>query len=408
MKTHFDLSERIVILILLSTFIVRLSLPGFKSLVDFVVYIQIILFLFFIITKLDFNKLFEFRPDKFLSIDKFIFASSLLYIFSVFVVNISTSSNFATILKTFSYVIVIVCFFYYFPKILFKDSNKFEIFTDFIFYIASIIILIGLAFWISGYNPIQEYSGTTSGLFAHPNTASMFLTIVIPVIIYKFFVGKIPGIFFTIILGLALISVLFTFSRAGYIGVGVGLLIYTYNKSKKLFVFIAILITFVASTIVFEFATMKTDSSLARILLMYTSISMITENQSTFLWGYGPVNAFEVFNSEKFFFGDEDVADPHNVFLLLAIQFGVLFTVSVSIAFFILLYKVLKLRFLRIIEKEDHRFNLSVTIIVSLLFQNMLEDMIVYPEVFFMPIFLIFTGILYYYYKSHFNFPYSK
>jgi len=241
-------------------------------------------------------------------------------------------------------------------------------------------------------NPL--YPGHLLGFFNHPNTLSIIYTISIPIVFYKYFAAKIKPVLFIILLALFSYCLLFTFSRAGYLGALLGILLITFFKSKKTFVITIIITSLIMTYFVFGLASSKINSSVARILLMTTAISMISQNTGSFLWGTGVYNSIEVFKDEKIFFGNyENVVDPHNIILLLGIQFGMI--VSILSIFYVLLISfktTLKSKLL--IQSDKLKVNLLVTIIIATLFHNMLEDILVYPEFFVMPLFLTFFGVL--------------
>ncbi|MEO6694620.1 MAG: O-antigen ligase family protein [Ignavibacteria bacterium] len=235
-----------------------------------------------------------------------------------------------------------------------------------------------------------------TGVFMHPNTASHFYTILIPILLYKILSGKSKLVIILPIFLLCVTALLFTFSRAGYIGTGLAMITLIFFKSKKIFIFS--LIIFIASYffIINDFIATKEDSSISRIILWITAIDMITRDSMHMIWGYGVFNALEVFQNEKFFFGSREVVpDPHNSFLLFSIQFGLLFSVSLTV-FIIVIY--LKLFFRRtnlIIKKHFTQIFLAISVTIGILFQNMFENILVYPEYYVMPFYLIFLGYIY-------------
>lgn len=319
-----------------------------------------------------------------------------VFIISNFIVNFEGNFNEFALLNIFSYIINVVLFFVIFPRSLRLQKAKFEFFTNAILVIAVIMSFISLIYYSLGIHYISLYSFTSAGLFGHPNTTSMFYTICIPVLMYKYFSKKISFVVFVSLLIFFLIVVLFTFSRAGYIGVGIGILIYTFYKSRILFVLVSILVLFIAYTIVLDFATAKVDSSLTRMLLIMAAISIITQSRTTLLWGYGPVNALNTFMNEKVFYGDEPVPNPHNLFLLLTMQFGLIFTIIATLIVVTLIVKGIILKFRNSNFANDQGLNLSMTILISLTIQNLFEDVVVNPKYFFMPVFLIFAGYIFY------------
>ncbi|MBK8553747.1 MAG: O-antigen ligase family protein [Ignavibacteria bacterium] len=241
-----------------------------------------------------------------------------------------------------------------------------------------------------------------TGYFMHPNTASHFYTIMIPIIFYKYFTKKFGFTEFIIILFLFILALLFTFSRAGYIGASVSLLIVAYSRSKKYF-FITIIL-FAASVYFFliDFISAKGDSSIARLLLWVAAVNMIVADLNHSLWGYGVTNALTVFQNEKIYFGSiEEVPDPHNIILLLSIQFGLLFVISLLIFLITLFIKIFSARNTNYFSENKFKIYLCISILLGLISQNMLENVLAYPEHFVLNVFFIFSGMLYYFVNNY-------
>ncbi|HMS65798.1 MAG TPA: O-antigen ligase family protein, partial [Ignavibacteria bacterium] len=313
-----------------------------------------------------------------------------------FYINLENNLNSYSLFSILTYVINFVLFFFILGKNFRINTTKFDKFTDIIIYFAIVLSLISLIFYIQGIHFLSLYSHTSAGLFGHPNTTSMFYTISIPVLFYKYFTKRISNVVFTCLLILFLSVLLLTLSRAGYIGVGVGILIYTFYKSRTLFVFVSILVAIVAMTIVLDFASSKVDSSASRLLLILSAISVITRSNSSLMWGYGPVNGTNIFIQEKFFFGNEPVPNPHNLLLQLSIQFGLIFTLLAVLTVIVLFVKGMILKFRDERFKYDQRLSLCLTIMLSLIVQNFFEDVLVNPIYYVMPVFFIFSGFVYY------------
>ncbi len=248
----------------------------------------------------------------------------------------------------------------------------------------------------SGIYLDDRFSYAAAGLFGHPNTMAFIYTITIPILIYKYFTNQYPFYKFIILMFILVIGLLYTFSRAGYIGCCIAILVFAYKRSKKIFLLTVFILLIAFLNLFLIFSQSKGDSSYPRMLLVLTAIDMIFYRGSTFmLWGYGIFNNIKVFTSDKLFFGStEQVVNPHNLFLLLSIQFGVLFTLSLFVLFVLIILKAfLKKKYLNF--RFSQRTNLGLFVLLGLFFQNMLEDIVVYPEFFVMPLFLIFLGYLY-------------
>lgn len=394
MSKRFNLDEKLILIFLLIVFSYSITVPA----IHFFNNISVKLFIFVLVFILNFSLSGilsrSLRLPDFLEFAFTVTISSFLI--SCFYINLENNSNIDSYISIITYFINFLLFFIILGKNLRLNNEKFDKFTNIILYSAIGLSIISVLFMILGIHYIPLYSQTTTGLFGHPNTTSMFYTICVPVLFYKYFSKKITLPVFLSILFLFLFVLLFTFSRAGYIGVGVGILIYTFYKSRALFILVSFIVLIVTATIVLDFATSKVDSSASRFLLIVSAISVITKSDTSLYWGYGPINGVQVFIQEKVFFGDEPVPNPHNLLLMLSIQFGILFTILSSISVIILLFKGMILKFKNVNFKNDQRLSLCMTIIVSLIVHNFFEDVLVNVRYYVMPLFFFFSGYVYY------------
>ncbi len=123
---------------------------------------------------------------------------------------------------------------------------------------------------------------------------------------------------------------------------------------------------------------------------------MLKSSRIGFLFGFGSSSVFNVFQEFKFQLGPllEDISYPHNFILFYIMQFGV-------ISFVLLLFYLLRL-ILFYYKKlnsdfENYKFYLlPFVIVISLFFQSLLEDTILFPEFFVFNMFLTFLGFLIY------------
>ncbi len=394
MSGKFKLDEKLILTLLLIIFSLSLTIPAIHFLND--ISVKILIFLAVLIVNFSISGIFNKKIIKPGLIDFLFIITSLIFFVSCFYVNLESNLDSYSLFTIFTYIMNFVLFFLILSRRFRLSDEKFDKFTNIILFIAFVLSIVSMIFFYLGLHFIPLYNHTSAGLFGHPNTTSMFYTICIPVLFYKFFTDKIELPVFISLLILFLIVLLFTFSRAGYIGVGVGILIYTFYKSRWLFVIVSLLVAVIAYTIVIDFATSKVDSSASRLLLMLAAFSIITNSETSLLWGYGPVNAVNVFIQEKIFFGNEPVPNPHNLILQLTMQFGILFTLFMTLTVVTLLIKGMILKFTDIRFRNDQRLNLSMTIIISLLVQNFFEDVVVNPLYYVMPLFFLFSGYIYY------------
>jgi hypothetical protein len=345
----------------------------------------------------DFNKIFNFKFGK-IYLDKIIvFFIIIAMITGVYLFNYRSNSDAKSILKSISYFPVFIIYAIYLPKLFFVDVSKFELFLSFVMSLGLINAIIGWLSILLGLQQSSMYSTFLIGIFNHPNASGFAFSLTIPILVYKFFFRNMKKNLFFALIFIYSISLLFTFSRAAYIATGVAVLFLSYYKSKKIFIYMVAVLTVLVLTVVVDFTAVKGGvSSFSRVLLFITAIDMITADTFHFLWGYGIINFYDTFLTDKLFVGSvEIVADPHNLILLLGIQFGMILTLLVILYYVVVLFNAG--RRLRKYPIDNHHRNLYVlcfSVVISLLVQNMFEDIIVYPEYYFMPLFLIYTGFL--------------
>lgn len=397
MSKSITIQEYLVYFSFFFSIFATVGLPFSGFIYSIIFYIQIIFFLIFLIILWDFNRILNYRLGK-ISVDKFI----LLLIFIVmvlgaFLVNRQSNSDFKSILKCIAYFPVFLLFAIYLPKIFFNNLLKFEYFLNFIISLGLINAVYGWFAMLTGLQRTSIYSNFLIGIFNHPNASGFAFSLTIPILIYKFFFRNMNKNLFFVVIFLFFVSLLFTFSRAAYIATGIAVLILSYYKSKKIFLITVGLIIILVFSIVIDFMVVKGGvNSFSRVLLYITAFDMITADTFHFLWGYGVINFYDTFSTDKLFLGSvEVVADPHNIILLLGIQFGMIITLLVSIYFLITLFKVPKnIRKYPVGNHYRNLFILCFSVITSLLVQNMFEDIIIYPEFFYMSLFFVYYGFL--------------
>lgn len=331
-----------------------------------------------------------------LSVVLFFFISSTLK-------NIENNNSPLSIFKSISYIVLFITLFFYFSKKLFLDNDFFEKFLNLLISVGIFTAAFSLLIYVAGINlhSNPNYHFMATGYFMHPNTASHFYTIVIPIIIYKYVVKEISFAKFLAVIILFTLALLFTFSRAGYIGTTVSILVIAYSKSKKYFFLTIILLVVSIYFFILDFAFTKGDSSISRVLLWAAAIEMIIRDIGHSLWGYGISDALIIFQSEKIYFGSiEEVPDPHNVVLLFAIQFGLIFVISLFVFLILLFSKIYFLRKTDYFKMNRPKIFLCLAIILGLTGQNMVENVLAYPEHFVLNVFFIFLGFLYHFINS--------
>ncbi len=398
MKVSFTFSDYLIFLILTLNLYISTNLPGQFTIKSNIHYLQIGIIILLLVCTLQFKKL-SFNPFNINMMGILILSIASFFILSSFVFNISNNSDLRSVAKLVTYPLIAYVFFSYLGKRL-SDSDALFNKYMMVFIIAGVLSsLISLLIFVLGISPDLTYSFTTHGIFVHPNTTSFLYILIIPITIYYYYSGKINSFTLTLLLVLFITVLLYTYSRAGYLGAFSATLIFTFlrSKSKKIFLIISLIVILVTSLFLFDFITAKQDSSYGRAILLLTAYNMIIQNSGSFLWGYGVYNGVEIFREEKIFFGsNEFVDDPHNFILLSGIQFGAVIPILALLFIFFIYVKFFLTGKNKFSEQTLLNLYLCVSVTAGLLINNMLEDVIVYPEYYIMPVFLMFLGYLYY------------
>lgn len=341
----------------------------------------------------------SFNPFKINMMSLLLICIASFFILSSFVINLSNNSDLKSFAKLITYPLIVYVFFNYSGKKLSVNGGLFQKYMKVFIQIGVVSSLVSILVFALGISPSPSYSFTTHGIFVHPNTTSFLYIPLIPLAIYFYYSGKINSFTLILLLALFITVLLFTYSRAGYLGTVSAALIFTFlrSKSKKIFFITSAFIIFIASVFLFDFVTAKQDSSFGRALLLLTAYNMIIQNSSSILWGYGVYNGVEIFREEKIFFGSmEYVDDPHNFLLLAGIQFGAVLPILVLMFILFIYYKFYKYDRKKFSGESLLNVYLCISVTAGFLINNLLEDVIVYPEYFVMPVFLMFLGYIYY------------
>jgi hypothetical protein len=357
--------------------------------------IHIVLFCILIIYKFDFKDFFRFKFPKLNIIYFETFLMLIVFAISSYYINSSVNFKPYAFFKLFSFPIIFYLFFAFFPDRFYKNDELFEKVLSVLLYFGVIHAFLSFVILYSGFVENELYVGYAVGIFHNPNSTSFLYTIIVPILFYKFTAKKIKTVTFIVLLLILSYSLLFTFSRAGYISFFIIIMLFSYSKSKATFFVMLFLSVALIFLVFLNFAFTKTDTSFSRALLYYASIKMILNDTTHFLWGYGVEEAIKIFINEKINYGSfESVISTHNFILQLAIQFGVLLPIL-----FLLFVINVNIRILKVKKKLSPEkillINYCLISSIALFIQNMVEDTLAHPEFFIMPIFLFFIGYLY-------------
>lgn len=394
----FSLSEYILLSIILLN-IFAISTISFIYLGDGRIQVlQILLFLFAIILNINISKKLFIKKNSINLFSILVIAAFFFFIISSFYINIEYNYNIKAISKLLTYPIIVYVFFIYIPKIIYEAPYLFEKLLNYWLYFSIFSIIIAYLFLFGELRSGQQ--GIAISFFYHPNLFAFIFTFTIPILIYKYFSRRLAVLPFIFIVLIVSVCFLFTFSRAAYLGVFASIAVMMYRRSKITFIIGIVIIIFLALTIVLDFAMSKsTGSFFSRFQVMYVGYNMIFNNgMSKFLWGYGVFNNLDVFKQEltsNFGLHREELS-PHNMMILLGIEYGFLLTICVIAAIAFLLIRGFLLKKKKFTNENLLKINLSLSITFGLLVECLFEDIIVYPEFYVMPLFLIFLGYIYY------------
>ncbi len=400
-KTNFTLSQSIVLSIVFFNIMAVSRLPGivYSERINYL--IQIIVFFLVSFMNLNPEGLLKFKGLKFDLINSISLVIILSFILSSFYFNLNNNLDILSIAKLITYPIIIYYFFNYLPRIIYHDKDLFELILNYWLYFSLISIFVSLGVLLLGLDIFQYTANSTVGYFYYTNIFAFIFTFTIPILLYKYFTKQLSFLPFLFFLLPSLVCLLFTYSRAGYIGALLSLIVLIYKKSRLLFIVTLIFLTVVSSTIVFQFASAKgSASAFSRVQVMVTGYDMIfNHGLKNFLWGYGVLNSKKVFVQEltsNFDISREETG-PHNFILTLGIQFGMILTFSLLLYIIILFVKSQSKAKRNYFSQRYFKVNLAIAITAGIIVECILEDVVVYPEFFVMPMFLLFLGYLKYY-----------
>lgn len=397
-KSNFTLSQSIVISIIFFNILAVSNIPGFFFSEKYNYILQIFVFLLVIFIDIKVSGTFGLKRFKFSTLNMFSFLVITSFLLSSFYFNLNNNLDAFSIAKLVTFPIIVYFFFRYLPEIIYNHVNLYEKLLNYWLYFSLTSIFVSLVVLILGLDVFMNVGHSSVGYFYYTNIFAFIFTFTIPILIYKYFTKQLTIIPFLVLLIPSFVCLLFTFSRAGYIGALVSLLILVYKRSRTLFVISVFFFLLISSTIVLQFATAKgSASAFSRAQVMMTGYDMIfNHGMKHFLWGYGVINSKEIFVQElgSNYGASRLETGPHNFVLTLGIQFGMILTLSVVLYLILLLIKVQYSVKRKLNYPNYFKVNLAVSVIAGILIECILEDIVVYPEFFVMPIFLIFVGYL--------------
>lgn len=395
MTARFQVADYIIFCLLLVNLYISTWLPGMFFVKNIVSFAGLALFMCFAAVVV-FPAGIKLRIDL---TNVLIILILLAFCISALVFNFSDSAAPRAAAKLLSFPALFMMFFVYAGKKLAQNISAFDAYMTAFLVSGTVLSLFSLLMFAAGAGGEPDQLLSAKGVFVHPNTASFMYIIIIPACIYLINSGRIGLPLGMVILIVFSIALLFTYSRAGYIGVFAAVTTYMFLRSGRKLVFLVIYLAAIAVAVnlLMDFFTAKQDSSLGRFLLAVTAYDMITDNTTNMLWGYGIEKGLLIFRDEKQFFGSfELVDDPHNFVLLAGIQFGLVVTFLFISLILLIYYRIARMNKRILLKNELDSVYLASAVTSGLLLNNMFEDIVVYPEYYVLPVFLIFLGYLHY------------
>lgn len=351
-----------------------------------------------------------FRPEKYLLVSEvkahhihiLLRLMVLAFFISVFLVNISDLKSFAGISKAVVILGGSIFYLRYLPEEIERNPSVWNVLLKFMVIFGVLTAVFAILFYVLGYNVNPAAPGASSSYFKHPNTSAFVYSLSAPIIVYFLLFEKeyISDVLFWALLAgsfIVYIAMLLTMSRAGYIAILSSSAILLFLKNKKLFylwlLMVAIAVVFFLQPFLFGKGS---ASSISRLGLLYSAIEMLKSSNIKFLFGFGIISVFEEFTNFKLQLGPllEDVAYPHNSILFFIMQFGLIAFIPTLIFLSYLLLR--SVRLLKSDLEGNRQFIIPFTVVVSILFQSLLEDTVLFPEFFVFHVFMIFLGFLFY------------
>jgi hypothetical protein len=293
---------------------------------------------------------------------------------------------------------------YYIPVRMFSEKNILDNFVLLVFVLGLLAALFGyVTMAFPNINLHNQSPGHSISFFGHQNAHAFLYPYAVPCGIYLYlkyektttFFNK---IFLLISLILMFFSLIFTFDRTGIIAAMFGVLIFLFFYSKKLFsVFLIVLPVLFLLLLNLTTEAKGASTVIGRAQLLFTGLETIKSSNTGFLWGFGTISNVKLFEEVKqslMFF--EVHNNPHNVYILSILQFGVIASFFMFAYVFI---NILKSLYKLIRNKLDLTQVLCVSVSTSVLVHGLLEDLILIGEWYMLHFFLIFFGLLLLYNK---------
>ncbi len=378
-------------------------LPASIHLIGNEIFLIFFLSFIYLIYIFDFQSLFNFKfKTLFYSNNKYYLILLILLSISTLLYNVQELTNPVYLVRFLDLFFYFIIFFFIVPKFIILNPFYFKKLVLIISYFSFATAIIGFFMLLGLVFENPGYTGLMISFIGHPNYVPVIFNAgIISTIFYfdwqkehfNFFIK----LFYIISITIQLFATLLTFTRAGYIGLGAGLLLYFLLKYKnKFLIFVPLYLLGILFIIPPFFKAKGYASFISRFHLLIPAYSMITQNTTSLLWGYGITNTFKVFLQYNTFnlSGEDYLNNPHNALASLIMMFGIIFTI-VILSF--LSYILIKFFVKSLKSKEENIKILNaylISFLTSYVFLSFFDSGILMPEFFNAQIFLVFLGIL--------------
>jgi len=185
LKTTFDIPEIISSLVIILNLYIISIFPLGGILKDYVYYIQIFLFILFLVLKLDVQRVlnFDFRGNNLILYCEV--ALGIIFIFITLVYSWNNNNDLQSASKIITYILFFIVYFNYYSYTLITNINLFNKFLDIIIAFTVVNSIFGWYSLLLGSTTNVLYGGFHLGFFNHPNTNACIYSLSVPIIFYK-------------------------------------------------------------------------------------------------------------------------------------------------------------------------------------------------------------------------------
>lgn len=368
--------------------------------------LYVVILFTFIILLLNFN-IIDYLNFNFNNIFKHYFFLLLFLLFFISLLfNTQEISNFYYLTRLITFFCYLYLYFHLLPKLFNENPDYFFKFLRYLIGLGTLIGFLGLLMLFIGFSPSATRVGKFVAYANDPNfVAGNFIYCVLSTIYYLINKREIININKKLILFGCLfiqcISLYFTYSRTSIIALLLGFILYTFYifRKKQLLTVYPFILAILPTVIIKVIQSKGFISVIMRFLLLVPAYYMVNNNTKRLLMGFGVTDAFAEYEKAKLFynvFAEENINNPHNMFVSLILMFGLIFTVIFVIITFGFIFRCIK-KSLHSPRSEKLFVGFVLSVLLGLFYQGLFESQIVQVEYASLQPFLICLGLLYRY-----------